>query len=703
MQPDLDACTGMTDGTACETSGSCIDGVCLHHCGDGIRTGAEECDGADLGSNANCTDLGYYDSAPLACSPACTYDVVGDYSAGCTGKCGDGIVNGPELCEDSLGWQDARACLDFGLDAGEMSCAHCGPSFASCREIGLKLKLQDGGSIHGRANDDIWIAEGTYALHFDGTTWMSFPLPQPVAIAFNSIWVESSGHAWVTGTASGTSPGIAFWDGAAWSNVPVFGAVGIANGIWASGAGDAWIVGASGTPASGFTGVIVRAMGASASSVTIPSVGALNAIWGSSASDAWAVGDSGTILHYDGSSWQLAASPTSADLLSIYGSSASDVWAIGLSTAIHYDGAAWTTVTAPGTYQQTVFTDGNHVWIGGNNELFEREAGAWIPITVTNGFGHRGIWGSGAGDVWFSGAGVSHSSGSVWGSWSVTGQITSLWFDGANPWAAANTFPTGALQVFDGNTWSDAGLSGSGRIYSVSGTGDHDVWVVRAIPPPIPATPPYTAAEIDHYNGNTWTASKTFDQSAQPPAAIWASAAGDVWAVGANTGFLHYTSGAWSQVGPSAELGALWGYSPTDVWAGGNKAEIFHYDGQSWTVSRPADTGSTSNVTAIWGSGPNDVYAVGSAIFHYDGTSWTSSHPVSQWYAGVAGTGPNDVFVVGGAIERNILHWDGTAWAPVRSPWADSQFPQSIGVGTNGVYVGLNDGTIVDLVRDAPW
>jgi len=76
QQPDLDACTGMTDGIACETSGSCIDGVCLHQLRRRHSHGAEECDGADLAANANCTELGYYDSAPLVCSPACTYDVV---------------------------------------------------------------------------------------------------------------------------------------------------------------------------------------------------------------------------------------------------------------------------------------------------------------------------------------------------------------------------------------------------------------------------------------------------------------------------------------------------------------------------------------------------------------------------------------------------------------------------------------------------
>jgi hypothetical protein len=706
---DVAACKDMQDTAQCLTDGNCVDGVCLHHCGDGVRTGAEECDGSDLGPKMNCTDLGYYTSAPLVCSPSCTYDVVGEYSAGCQGKCGDGVVNTPEeVCEDQMGWTDARTCIDFGLDAGDMGCLHCGPSFAGCKDIGLKLALQDSGPIHGHARDDVWIVEGTKAIHFDGSMWTSYPLPQPVAIGFNTVWVEPSGHAWVAGTVSSPmSPAIAYWDGTTWTDVPVFSSGGYVRGLWASGAGDAWVVAETGTPASGFHGVMLHATSATASTTTIPAVGGLNALWGSAANDVWAVGDSGTILHYDGTSWQVASSPTTSDLTAIYGSSASDVWAIGITTLIHYNGSSWTVVPAPGTYtnfQQCVFTDGARVWIGANRAIYELEAGSWIPITTSQGFYGQGIWGSGPGDMWFSGAGTFHSDGAVWGTWSVTGAVSSLWFDGAHPWALANVSATSAtVQTFDGNSWSDAGLAGSGRISSIAGTSPTDVWVVRAVPPPIPTPPPtYPVAEIDHYNG-TWTASQTINNNASAlPDAVWANAPNDVWVVGYNFGFWHYT-GTWSQVGASGQMGTIWGSGPNDVWAGGNGAEIRHYDGQSWTISRPADPGNVKNVTAIWGSGPSDVYAVGDSIYHYDGTTWTSSHPVASYYVGVAGTGPNDVFVLGGTVERNLLHWDGTEWSPVRPQWTDSQNPQSIGTGPNGVYVGLGDGTIVDLVRDVPW
>ena len=92
----LTACAGVVDGQACRYQGIdaiCIGGVCVPaHCGDNIVTGTEECDGNALGELDDCKDLGFYDSAPLACSAECRYDRAVCASSG---LCGDAVRNGP--------------------------------------------------------------------------------------------------------------------------------------------------------------------------------------------------------------------------------------------------------------------------------------------------------------------------------------------------------------------------------------------------------------------------------------------------------------------------------------------------------------------------------------------------------------------------------------------------------------------------------
>ncbi len=45
-------------------------------CGDGMRDGAEQCDGADLGGST-CASLGYNNGGTLACTAGCGYDASG--------------------------------------------------------------------------------------------------------------------------------------------------------------------------------------------------------------------------------------------------------------------------------------------------------------------------------------------------------------------------------------------------------------------------------------------------------------------------------------------------------------------------------------------------------------------------------------------------------------------------------------------------
>lgn len=55
---------------------ACLDGACLPTCGDGIVSGAESCDGLDLGG-ASCTSQGFGLGGTLACTAGCSFDFSG--------------------------------------------------------------------------------------------------------------------------------------------------------------------------------------------------------------------------------------------------------------------------------------------------------------------------------------------------------------------------------------------------------------------------------------------------------------------------------------------------------------------------------------------------------------------------------------------------------------------------------------------------
>jgi photosystem II stability/assembly factor-like uncharacterized protein len=55
----------------------------------------------------------------------------------------------------------------------------------------------------------------------------------------------------------------------------------------------------------------------------------LHSVFGFGARDVWAVGDRGTILHFQGSAWEVAASPSPRALLGVWGASERDLWIVG--------------------------------------------------------------------------------------------------------------------------------------------------------------------------------------------------------------------------------------------------------------------------------------------------------------------------------------------------------------------------------------
>jgi formylglycine-generating enzyme required for sulfatase activity len=75
------------------------------NCGNGVKDAGEVCDGAAVGT-ATCVSQGYY-GGTLGCNVTCSALV----TTGCSGRCGDGTVNGTEVCDDGVNSGGYNGCL----------------------------------------------------------------------------------------------------------------------------------------------------------------------------------------------------------------------------------------------------------------------------------------------------------------------------------------------------------------------------------------------------------------------------------------------------------------------------------------------------------------------------------------------------------------------------------------------------------------
>lgn len=304
----------------------------------------------------------------------------------------------------------------------------------------------------------------------------------------------------------------------------------------------------------------------------------------------------------------------------IWGSSANDVWIVASpDVAIHWDGAKFTSTK-----------------LNTNQTLF-------------------GVWGTEASDVWAFSTGnvVWHSSGGA----------------GDTAWSG-----------FD----KDAGDSPwSGPIFGMWGKSATDIWAVGQ------SFDFFSTASVWHCTGwnegfPQWTPSVT-TPNAMPwdtePAfnAIWGSASGEVWVVGAK-GKTRYTSGwsdegvTWNIVdsGTSVTLNTVWGAANGDVWAAGSAGTMRRFTKQAdgFFVAEEIPFPNRSTIRSLLGFAPDDIWAAGSdaTLAHWDGTAWSlvSAGPsagTNELFA-LWASSPNDIWAVG----RNTLLHKGSTLLPGMTP-----------------------------------
>jgi hypothetical protein len=375
-------------------------------------------------------------------------------------------------------------------------------------------------------------------------------------------------------------------------------------------------------------GVLLAAGAPAAAGITRPAdpssrYNVLTGVSADSATDAWAVGsytDDTTgvrdtlILHWNGTAWSRAPSPSPGSRLNmltgVSADSATDAWAVGfyrtqaagaLPLILHWDGTAWSQVPAPSS---------------------------GLPDTELNG--------------------VSAVSGRA------------AWAAGFAGTPAAGQFHTLLLR-WNGRAWAavpspDPGTTDS-FLQSVSATTHGGAWAVGSY-----SHGTTLRTLVLQWNGTAWAQVK----SASPAptgrynllAGVSTSGQGHAWAVGNNpdlttgpgqTLVLQWNGTSWPRVtspDPGAGANELTGVSAvsgTDAWAVGDydlnasggplRTLILGWNGTAWAqVSSPSPGPATSALNGVSADSATDAWAVGyyvsksvrhTLILHWNGTAWS--------------------------------------------------------------------------------
>ena len=269
---------------------------------------------------------------------------------------------------------------------------------------------------------------------------------------------------------------------------------------------------------------------------------------------------------------------------------------------------------------------------------------------------------------------------------------------------------------FDGTSWSSALDPAALQLVwltGVSGTSGSDVFAVGEGFADDEGGDTYGA--ILHYDGSVWS---PMDGPAIGPeldaalSSVSSSSATEAYAVGFNFNIvngredatiLRYDGSAWSAMGvPASDQLVL-----HDVWSrtgegavavgvelaesGDASGALLRLDGATWAPVPASD----AILNAVWGSAADDVFAVGEngTILHFDGSAAAPmTSPTNEALVDVWGNSGTDVYAVG--LSGTILHYDGAAWSVMPSPVSDGLLGVWTASSAEGFAVG-DAGTIL--------
>ena len=201
-------------------------------------------------------------------------------------------------------------------------------------------------SLHGTADDDIWLGASHYNLHFDGKRWTQVQNKTGRQRGWREVFAVSRDDVW----AVGNQGSVAHYDGTAWTEQKLEGVEVDLLHVLAFPGPDVWVTDAG--------DMVYRFDGKRWTRAAAPELQekTLHRLWGSSAQDVYvqfSASDDGPpmLLHFDGHDWKtLTLGDQPGAIFGVHGSGPTDVWAVGTrrkdsgrgGQMLHFDGNAWT-------------------------------------------------------------------------------------------------------------------------------------------------------------------------------------------------------------------------------------------------------------------------------------------------------------------------------------------------------------------------
>ncbi len=412
------------------------------------------------------------------------------------------------------------------------------------------------------------------------------------------------------------------------------------------------------------------------------SLASLYDVWALDAENIWAVGQGGTVIYYNGTEWIPEDTPITSDLRALIGFSAIDIWAVGSGGRVLHRGAhGWKNLTpTPALGTQNLYgvwgASPADVWVvgGGDADLAATnviwhkqgvrwskvEAGAYNDFILDTGL--NSITGSDEANIWATGifGEILHWDGiswrpayEVWGSWASV----SLEPGGTRGWAVGEA---GNMQRLDLDAWTEvvpSAPSFNHDIINIHALNDSSIWALES------------SGYVVHFDGAAWRRIELplfSDLLPRSAFALYALSDTDVWIVfssvmsdavlGAIMHFdgTNFTSIRQEQTDPGFH--AVWASAADDVWVVGASGSMLRGNKTDGFVE--VDAGTTQNFNDIDGTAANSIFAVtNGSLRHWDGTQWlqifTTFYPLTAVSVGSS----TNVWAVG---TGGSVHYDGT-------------------------------------------
>ncbi len=473
-------------------------------------------------------------------------------------------------------------------------------------------------------------------------------------------------------------------------------------GVHMTGATDGWIVGDDGT--------ILRHTAIGWNYYPSPTTNTLRAV-DSRPAEAWAVGASNITTHFDGSAWQVVASPAppTTTLRDVKIIALGEAWAAGNAgnqpVVMHYLNGNWELVSTPVitsgiTLYQMSWTSPNDGWLVGANGgdsgtavAYHYTGSGWNQVALPAAGPAYSISMLDSNDGWIGLGetqtylgGALHYQGGSWQQVSTNTTVMSILATDANTFYTAGCGnyapcePFYVSPVFFQQGLSQYGFSygAEGLVVSISKAANGDVWGVG----PIGIFHLDARGRIsDILTGVPGNEVQTFDQS-------------NTLALSSQGTLRRYKGGYWSTIQPF-NLYPFANSSRNDGWAIGHESAaspntdytiFYHLINDQYASIGEQNFTANYPINAMQMLSANEGWAVAdNAIFHYITPTWTLQNRSEVLYA-VNFDSPGDGWAVGD--NDVVLHYTGGSWQAVPITTTNASLHAVYALAPNNVWVG---------------